>query len=70
MDAPGIKGRDMEYPTLSTTLRIIISIACGIQVISVIYIYSKSFEMSKEITTSKKEKSKSLSFKWLRDLPV
>ena len=56
MEVPGIKTRDSEYPYLSNVLRSIISAACAIQVISVLYIYQKTFEMSIEMSSKTKSK--------------
>lgn len=65
MEVPNLKTRDSEYPYLSYVLRSIISAACAIQVISVIYIYQKSFEMSIEM--SSKTKSKRWLIDWFRE---
>ena len=51
-----VTARDSEYPYLSNVLRSIISAACAIQVISVIYIYQKTFEMSIEMSSKTKSK--------------
>ena len=56
MGVPGLKARDSEYPYLSDVLRSIISAACAIQIISVIYIYQKTFEMSIEMSSKTKSK--------------
>ncbi len=52
----GIKGRDSEYPHVNLFLRITLSAICAIQIISVIYIYQKSFEMSIEMSARTKRK--------------
>jgi len=54
MAVPGVKMRDSEYPYVSYVLRSIISAACAIQVISVMYIYQKTFEMSAEMSSKNK----------------
>lgn len=56
MNVQGVTKRDSEYPYLSNVLRSIISAACAIQVITVIYIYQKTFEMSIEMSSKTKSK--------------
>ena len=56
MAVPGVKARDAEYPYLSDVLRSIISAACAIQIITVIFIYQKAFEMSIEMSSKTKSK--------------
>lgn len=55
MNVQGVTKRDSEYPYLSNVLRSIISAACAIQVITVIYIYQKTFEMSIEMSSKTKK---------------
>jgi hypothetical protein len=52
----GVKAGNEEYPKLSLGLRIALSILTAIQVVTVIFIYQKSYELGIEMSSKGKRK--------------
>jgi hypothetical protein len=51
-----VKAGNEEYPKLSLGLRIALSILTAIQVVTVIFIYQKSYELGIEMSSKGKRK--------------